>query len=341
MRDLKKSVNYWRKLMIKDYGKVSIIVPVYNVEKYFDECVQSLINQTYSNIEIILIDDGTPDKCGEMADEYAKKDCRIKALHKENGGQGSARNYGLEYATGDYYCFVDSDDFLALDYVEKMITAIVTNHADVVFSNYYNYFVNGNKPSSRLLEYEGINEYTPNEFLEQLYNYPGAFCYVAMKFYRKDVFKNLRFKNMLCEDAQLILYIIDNCNKICYIPDVLYYYRRRKSSTINVKQELFLHYEMEWVEDHMKRLKETNRMHLYALAQKLYISKILGKYCYCKKETRKRIRNIMKKHVKQLVNSNEFNWKIKLKYRIVSRIPYLYGKYYDKKIHDYSNIFWE
>ena len=326
--------------MLEDYGKVSIIVPVYNVEKYFDECVKSLINQTYHNVEIILVDDGTPDKCGELADEYAKKDHRIISLHKENGGQGSARNYGLKYATGDFYCFVDADDFLALDYVEKMITAIITKKADMVFSNYYNYYVNCKGTSSILSEIKEPKEYSPEEFLECLYNYPGAFCYVAMKFYRKEVFKDLEFKNMLCEDAQLILYIIDNCKKICYIPDNLYYYRIRKSSTINGKKEILLQYDMMWLEDHMNHLKETQRMHLFSLAQKLYISKILEKYCFCEKKNRRIIRTSLKRHIKQLLNGTEFNWKKKLKYHIISQIPYIYGKYYKLKTSN-DNVFWE
>ena len=90
--------------------KVSIIVPVYNVEKYLDKCIESIVNQTYRNIEIILVDDGSPDKCPEICNEWAKKDDRIKVIHKENGGLSSARNAALEIAQGDYITFVDSDD---------------------------------------------------------------------------------------------------------------------------------------------------------------------------------------------------------------------------------------
>ena len=286
--------------MFENYGKVSVIVPIYKVEKYFDECVKSLINQTYSNIEIILVDDGSPDNCGKMADDYAKKDSRIKSFHKENGGQSSARNYGLKNATGDFYCFVDSDDFLADDYVEKMIRTAINTNADMVFSNYYNCYVNRNRPSSKLLKYKEMKEFSCDEFLDRLYCYPGTFCYAAMKFYRKEVFRNLQFKDMLCEDAQIILGIVDNCKKIYYIPEILYYYRRRKSSTVNGKQEILLQYEMTWINDHMNRLKETGRQHLCAMAQKLLISKILGKYCFCTGETRKKIKYILKCQISNL-----------------------------------------
>ena len=101
--------------------KISVIVPIYKVEKYLARCVDSIINQTYKNLEIILVDDGSPDGCGAMCDEYAKKDERIKVIHKENGGLSSARNAGLDIATGDYIAFVDSDDRLSSDAYEKPV----------------------------------------------------------------------------------------------------------------------------------------------------------------------------------------------------------------------------
>ena len=96
---------------------ISIIVPIYNVEKYLQECIESLLKQTYKNIEIILVDDGSPDNCPQICDEFLKKDKRIKVFHKVNGGLSDARNYGLERATGNYICFVDSDDFVTEDYI--------------------------------------------------------------------------------------------------------------------------------------------------------------------------------------------------------------------------------
>ena len=98
--------------------KISVIVPVYNVESYLEKCVHSICSQTYENLEIILVDDGSPDNCGKMCDEWAKKDCRIKVIHKENGGLSDARNAGLDIVTGDYFVFVDSDDFVHKDYIK-------------------------------------------------------------------------------------------------------------------------------------------------------------------------------------------------------------------------------
>ena len=112
--------------------KVSIIIPVYNVEAYLDRCLKSIVNQTYENLEIIIVDDGSPDKCPFICDSWQLKDDRIIVIHKENGGLSSARNTGLDIATGDYICFVDSDDYISLDMIETMLDAALTYSVDVV-----------------------------------------------------------------------------------------------------------------------------------------------------------------------------------------------------------------
>ena len=103
-----------------DNKLISIIIPVYNCEKYLGRCIESILNQTYKNIEVILVDDGSPDNCGLMCDEYKKQDHRVKVIHKENGGLSSARNAGLDVASGEYIAFVDSDDYIATTMLEKM-----------------------------------------------------------------------------------------------------------------------------------------------------------------------------------------------------------------------------
>ncbi|MGP4067322.1 glycosyltransferase family 2 protein [Halobacillus sp. B29] len=117
--------------------KVSIVVPIYKVEKYIHRCLDSIIAQTYTNLEIILVNDGSPDSCGSIADQYQARDERVKAFHKENGGLSDARNYGMQRVTGEYTMFVDSDDWLELQAVEKMLRQILTFKADVVQSAFY------------------------------------------------------------------------------------------------------------------------------------------------------------------------------------------------------------
>lgn len=123
--------------------RISIVVPIYKVEEYLDKCIKSLINQTYKEIEIILVDDGSPDRCPKMCDEYAEEDDRIKVIHKVNGGLSDARNYGLKESTGEYVLFVDSDDYIELDTCEKFLYIIKSNKPDIIVGNAYR--INNNK----------------------------------------------------------------------------------------------------------------------------------------------------------------------------------------------------
>lgn len=115
-----------------DKPLVSVVLPIYNVEKYLERCILSVVNQTYRNLEIILVDDGSPDGCPEICDAWARKDSRIKVVHKKNAGLGYARNTGIEHATGEYICFFDSDDYVELNTVELCVDAAVSQNADIV-----------------------------------------------------------------------------------------------------------------------------------------------------------------------------------------------------------------
>lgn len=115
---------------------VSVVVPIYNVEQYLDRCIQSIQSQTYENLEIVLVDDGSPDNCGKICDQYASKDQRIRVIHKENGGLSDARNAGVKIVTGKYLLFIDSDDFVAEDLVQKTVESAELNHSDIVLFDY-------------------------------------------------------------------------------------------------------------------------------------------------------------------------------------------------------------
>ena len=116
---------------------ISVIVPVYKVEAYLDRCVQSIVDQTYTNLEIILVDDGSPDRCPQMCDEWAKRDARIRVIHKPNGGGAQARNVGLERASGEYIAFVDSDDYLLPGMYEALLCALMQTNCDIAECDYY------------------------------------------------------------------------------------------------------------------------------------------------------------------------------------------------------------
>ena len=149
--------------------KVSIIVPVYNVEEYLNKCVDSIINQTYKNIEVILINDGSKDSSGEICDTYAKKDSRVKVIHKENGGVSSARNKGLEASTGDFIMFVDSDDWIEVEAITSLMKIQNRNNYDVImFGAYRENLILEKTTKTNLIEqsFENIDEI--NEVLPKL-----------------------------------------------------------------------------------------------------------------------------------------------------------------------------
>ena len=149
--------------LIEKMAKISIIVPIYSVEKYLQRCIASLRNQTFKDIEIILVDDESPDNCPSMCDEYAKADSRIKVIHKKNGGLGYARNSGLEIASGDYVAFVDSDDYVELDMIETLYQECEANKLDAVFADFY---VDGNDGFKKSPSFEKL--YVNKEQMEEL-----------------------------------------------------------------------------------------------------------------------------------------------------------------------------
>ncbi|EGO6689884.1 glycosyltransferase, partial [Enterococcus faecalis] len=132
--------------------KISIIVPVYNVEKYLEKCVRSILAQTFTDFELILVDDGSPDSSGAMCDQFAEQDQRVKVIHKENGGLSDARNAGIEIATGEYLGFVDSDDYIADDMYELLYTNIVKEDADLSICGIYDVY-EGKEPVEKQQQY--------------------------------------------------------------------------------------------------------------------------------------------------------------------------------------------
>lgn len=211
--------------------KVSIIVPVYNVEKYLKRCVDSLIGQTYNNIEIILIDDGSKDNSFLICKEYELKDCRIQIYHKENEGLGLTRNYGIEKATGEYITFVDSDDYLTSDAVETMLENATANNADVVIANM---FYKDKKMKVTLAErlYEGaeIKNIIINHMMGNYAKQKDALSYTSTaKLFKKDLFtkNNLKFpseRKLIWEDLAFSIEAYPLCKRVCILHKPIYYY---------------------------------------------------------------------------------------------------------------------
>ena len=208
---------------------ISIIVPVYKVEKYLEKCVKSILKQTYTNLEVILVDDGSPDKCGQLCDELAKIDDRIIVFHKENGGLSDARNYGVERANGEYIGFVDSDDYIHESMYEELYKAIKKSGTFIAECGVTRVYKNILRP-----HYEGEDYFLVldregylKEYLENKRLYGSAWC----KLIHKDLAKKIKFPTgKIYEDAFYTLELLKNVDKYTLISGNYYYYYIRENS---------------------------------------------------------------------------------------------------------------
>lgn len=209
--------------------RLSIIVPVYNVEKYIHKCVDSILNQTFTDFELILVDDGSPDNCGKICDEYAKKDNRVRVIHKENGGQSSARNKGLDIAIGEIVGFVDSDDIIDSNMYEDLIQYLDKNNLNIVCCDAY--LVRGNRTRIRLL-YDCNKIFIGTEAV--CANLVGRIDNAVWnKVYRKSIFDKVRFREgIVYEDVRIMHLLLYTAKNVGYISKPCYYYFKRKNSTI-------------------------------------------------------------------------------------------------------------
>lgn len=217
---------------------VSVVVPVYNVEKYLDRCVSSIVNQTYENLEILLIDDGSPDSSGSMCDAWARRDSRIRVIHKQNAGLGMARNTGMDQATGKYIFFPDSDDYVDTLLVEKCVANALANDAEVVCFGRSNVYEDGRiEPaavSDAVTYYTGAAVQT--ELLPCMFTYELGFGVSAWgRMYDLNVLRaaDLRFvseREIISEDAYFSLGLFSRVKTVTVLPESLYYYCRRDTS---------------------------------------------------------------------------------------------------------------
>ena len=215
---------------------ISVIVPIYNVEKYLNKCIESIINQTYKNLEIILVDDGSPDNCPQICDEYAKKDGRIKVIHKENGGLSSARNVGIDVAMGEYLTFIDSDDYVEPNFIEVLYQSLVNNDADISMCGINK--IQADKIQEIIVENQILDK---DSFWNFFYYGNGTPIGVVAwnKIYKKNIFKDIRYPlGKINEDEFVIHKIVDKCNKISITNEALYNYIQRDGSIIHSKKSI-------------------------------------------------------------------------------------------------------
>lgn len=208
---------------------ISVIVPIYNVEKYLQKCVDSIINQTYKNLEIILVDDGSPDNCPKMCDDYAEKDSRIKVVHKENGGLSDARNVGMEVATGEYVSFIDSDDYISLDFYETLLETIVDNDSDIVECGVVKFYEN--EKFDKYNDDLKVTNYDTVDALDGLISESPFKQHVWNKLYKSSVALDIPYAvGKLNEDEFWTYQIFGKAKKVTRIYKTMYYYFQRGSS---------------------------------------------------------------------------------------------------------------
>lgn len=210
---------------------VSVIVPVYKVESYLNKCIESVVNQTYRNLEIILVDDGSPDNCPQMCDEWALKDKRITVIHKQNGGVSSARNIGLAKANGKYISFIDSDDYLDTDFYKILVGDAQNKNSDIVFARYYKVY-----QDRKVADNERLEEFIESGKWNLLVTDNGAVnAYLPRCLFRRDILNGLQYDESLkyLEDLFLLLNILQRKPIMSCVKIPLYYYVIHESSLCN------------------------------------------------------------------------------------------------------------
>ena len=214
---------------------ISVIIPIYKVEQYLDECVESIIKQTYKNLEIILVDDGSPDGCPQMCDEWARKDERIRVVHKKNGGLSSARNEGLDVATGEYVSFVDSDDFIATDALRSLYERFHGDEGIGIVSGMIYRYQDGNTCNFKRAWMLNEEKIIPaKDFLLETMSQKTSYT-VWNKLYKREILDGVRFREGRNNEDTLFMYDLGKRMRglnvsMVEIPKYVYYYRYRENS---------------------------------------------------------------------------------------------------------------
>ena len=299
---------------------ISIVVPVYNVEEYLDRCVESIASQTYSNLEIILVDDGSPDECPKICDEWAAKDRRIKVIHKKNEGLGMARNTGIENATGEYICFFDSDDYVAPTLIEKAYKAVREECADLVCFGYASVSIRGTVYKERIPQVEtrvysgetiqdrllpayiGPDPQTGQDMGLTLTAWSMMF---AMKLIRRASWRFVSEREIISEDIYSLLALYKNVQKVVLLPEALYYHCDNRTSITRSyrpdRYERIKHFYMKCIElcEECGYTQEVNRRCLEAFLGNAIGAMKLEVACFGFRNAIKRLRQIIDDDIMQ------------------------------------------
>lgn len=303
---------------------ISVIVPVYKVEKYLNKCIESIVNQSYMNIEIIIVDDGSPDNCPKICDEWAKKDSRIKVIHQKNGGLSSARNTGINIAKGQYLSFIDSDDYVDKKFIESLYKAIKQENAEMSICEFYEFNEKGilleNKKRNKLIN----TLYSGYQILHNMmFNYKLSYIVAWNKLYKKELFENVRYKTgKINEDEFIIHRLFYKCNKVVCIDENLYYYLKRNDSIMGKDFNVKNLDQFEALEDRINYFSNINMNDLLLKAKsRLLYSIALNYWFLIKAKTidektkmiyKTKFNNFYKNYKKEILFSKEASFKEKI-----------------------------
>ena len=316
--------------------KISVIIPLYKVEKYIRGCIDSVISQTYRNLEIILVDDGSPDACGKICDEYAEKDSRIKVVHRKNGGLSAARNTGINFATGKYIAFVDGDDHIHPDMYSQLHFSILQSGADIAICNFLYVDESGKKIIDANKNMPIKTEIlTGRDVLERKMKEKNWWYWIVAwnRLYKKELFEGIQFPIGKQHEDEFTAHLFWNkSRKVSCIEDALYMYVQREHSIMSEKYSVK---RMDEIEAHLDRIKflidnEYSAESIYH-SFGIYYNSLVSSYIYVKKEDievkrrYKIIYNKYKKLYRDLMKNNA-GIKSKVEYTLSRISPYYFWK---------------
>lgn len=310
--------------------EISIVVPVYKVEKYLDSCIESILAQTFSDFELILVDDGSPDNCPQMCDDWAEKDSRIKVIHKPNGGLSDARNVGVKSANGKYVCFIDSDDLISPLFCETLYNMLNNTNYDFSVCGVLR-FQDGNIPADDN-EDTSCKTVSNAEFLDMQFERKSEFG-VWNKLFRRSLFEEFSFANgKIHEDVIFSADLLSLNNGVIYTNKKLLYYRQREgsivaNSSLKCSPDLVFagEYLLNAVKKHCPELKDKALKYAigypFSFVDKIYVKRRFRE----NKELLKTIQNFLKIHIKEYKNSAVFSKVLTHRMSIFTKSRFLYG----------------
>lgn len=303
---------------------ISIIIPIYNVEKYLEKCLDSILNQTYKNLEIILIDDGSTDNSPNICNSYCEKDKRIKIIHKNNEGVSSARNKGIELSKGKYIVFIDSDDYVSNEHIEVLYDCIISNNVDLVISNLIDISEDGIILNNEEKESFLMNK---DQCLKELLSEDNFYHLCCGNIYRKDLLEKIRFncKYRIAEDLDFLYRYIKQISSAYFLSKNTYYYLKREGSATNSIYSEKWNDELKICNFIISEMVELeNNFHKYAKRKYIRLNINQAYRFKLNKNQTKILKNNIKIYKNEMFNSKLFDNKEKLKIFLLLKSYYLF-----------------